>query len=174
MKGQAFVDTVVLFMLVSTILVTMYVYTGNRSVEFQRARYSASQHQAGLEAMLDYYFDLGSTRGYLKDLLVTYACQANSGNSWVFYTLLGKLKEKLNLINSNSYKDLYYIFYIEINRTDGFRISGSAYNKWPTVCISDISVARWDASGTCANGEKYSVKIEYGTWHKWEKVSPTC
>ena len=170
MRGQAMIDTLVLFLLVSTVLVTMYVYVGNRSREFQGLRYTSSFHQTGLLTMLGYYFELGVTRGRLRDILVTEACSGN----FIFPNLSQEVKQRLLKINQNEYKNRHFIFYAESKRGSNSEVLVHAYDLYPTVCISDIQLATYRMKGKCENGVDYDIVVEYGTWPVWEHVNEHC
>ncbi|GEM_PF-2194666 len=165
-KGQAIIDTVVLFLVVAVVLVTMYVYVGERSIAFQSVRYESSLHQSALTSILNYYFDITYARGTLADLLIQSDCSSINLQS----DLSKKVKEKLNLINSK--KDRHYILYAEDSQRS--RTLLHVFDNYSTVCMDDIALARWEVKGSCSDGNQVSIEVVYGSWPYWKKVRPVC
>jgi len=168
MKAQSMIDSVLLVITV-TVIITLFTIPNN-NIQPQSIRYQSTQHQTALQTILNKQINITNTTGQtvinLKtaELIAQQECTAQT-----YYTdqsTCKNLEQKINQTAKLINPDKNYILQFKLTPCGEIRV----YNKQPTVCLNDISVAKYEYDTQCGN----KIEIIYGTWFKWMNPPQTC
>lgn len=173
-KAQIILDSLMLIIILSIVFVSTVIIVGESTTKTQGLRYGTQQSQQTVISLLNKYVvlekDSGDrlAHGRIGDLI---AFDYNEAGTSVNSKLVEEINNSLRLINNNK----HYIFLTK-NTTPISSITAAGdvsfiyvYDNKSTVCLDDISLARYEYKGS-----KVSFLVLYGTWFKWLDPPETC
>ncbi|MCD6522461.1 MAG: hypothetical protein J7K68_01825 [Candidatus Diapherotrites archaeon] len=162
-RGQALVDSLMLILALSIVLITMHLFLGQSALRSQTLRYESAQHQSTLLTILNKQIIVKNSgkevaRGRIGDLLIFRACNSCIKGSKDYCPGLEKeINDTLYSINRGK---KHYIFAANETRIYDYRKS---------VCLDEIPVAKYSVKTACG-----TFNVVYGTWFKWEHPKEVC
>ncbi len=170
MKAQAMIDSLMLVLVFSFILVLFAISYNSSSFNNERIRYEALQHKKTLDALLGKTIIMTDENGTqivkatAREVMAWAECSEDHSFKGVSAKaeLLKQLNDTLKLINNNK----HYILSINMSAYGG---EVRLYDNKSSVCLEDVVVAR-ESFKACGK----EVKLLYGTWFKWMNPPDTC
>ena len=169
MKGQTMVDSLMLVLAFSVVIVTISVISSPETIRSQHLRYSSDIHQAGLRVVTEKYVDfrdmsnVSMLKARVVDALVFHACLADGTDKEMLgQAVYDEINSSLYMINKGK---RHYILDTGIMRV---------YDNKSSVCLENIPLASQDVNVTCGTGEVVVMRIVYGTWGIHEDPPEGC
>ena len=166
-KGQGMIDSLMLVLVMSIILVSVNVFIGQESLRAQQLKYESVQHQTTLLSILNSYAEFKGEdnsiafRGRIIDAISICGCTEIQGSKDFCKSLGETIRSRIESIKHAS---KHFIF--QANST-------STYDDKPTVCLEEIPIASFEFTTTCPAGER-NLKAVYGSWFEWDDPKEVC
>lgn len=167
MKGQSAVDMLLLVLLLSTVLLTLSIFSQD-SLDILTIRANALRDKRTLLSVLEERTELRNQngtilmRGRVVDLLSFQACNGCPPGDLDYCEALRRSIN--NTLFAHNSGQRHYL--LRATSSAGI-VDFTAFDNSSTVCLERLPLARYSHNSTCGN----AFTIIYAAWFPWQRVA---